>query len=276
MKVYIIGAGPGDPDLITVKGARLIETCPVVLYTGSLVPKAVIARASKEADVKDSAGMTLDEIVAIVADAHSKGQDVARVHTGDPSIYGSTAEQLRRFDQLGIPYEIVPGVSSFTAAAAVLAKELTLPEISQTIIVTRAEGRTPMPEKEKLTTLAQSGATLVLFLSILHIRKIVKELIPFYGADCPVAIVQRATWPDQKVVTGTLQNIAEKASEAKIYATAIIFVGRVMDCHDFADSRLYAPDFSHRFRRAKKPKSDTSSTETDGAEPTKSTSSNDV
>ena len=252
MKVYIIGAGPGDPDLITVKGARLIETCPVILYTGSLVPKAVIARASKDALIKDSAGMTLDEIVEIVREAHLKNQDVARVHTGDPSIFGSTAEQLRRFDQLGIHYEIVPGVSSFTAAAAILAKELTLPEISQTIIVTRAEGRTPMPEREKLAVLAQSGATLVLFLSVLHIRKIVEELTPFYGSDCPVAIVQRATWPDQKIVTGTLIDIAKKASEAKIYSTAIIFVGRVMDCHNFADSRLYAPDFTHRYRRAKK------------------------
>jgi precorrin-4/cobalt-precorrin-4 C11-methyltransferase len=255
MKVYIIGAGPGDPDLISVKGARLIATCPVVLYTGSLVPKEVVARASPDAIVKDSASMTLDEIIAMIVDARDKNLDVARVHTGDPSIFGSTAEQIRRFEKLGIEWEIIPGISSFTAAAAALGKELTLPEISQTIIITRAEGRTPMPEKENLTVLAQSGATLCLFLSATLLRKVVEELIPCYGADCPVAIVQRATWPDQKIVRGTLADIAKKASEAKIYSTAIIFVGRVLECEDFPDSRLYSPDFAHRFRRAtQKPK----------------------
>lgn len=250
MKVYIIGAGPGDPDLITVKGARLIETCPVVLYTGSLVPVGVIARASKDALVLDSAKMTLEEIVDVMKTAHEKNQDVARVHTGDPSLFGSTAEQMRKLAEWGIEYEIIPGVSSFNAAAAALGKELTLPEVTQTVIITRAEGRTPVPEKEKLAVLAQSGATLALFLSILHIRKITEELIPFYGTDCPVAVVQRASWPDQKIVLGTLADITAKVKEEKITSTAIIFVGRALDCHDFADSRLYASDFSHRFRKA--------------------------
>ncbi|TGL75815.1 precorrin-4 C(11)-methyltransferase [Leptospira yasudae] len=252
MKVYIIGAGPGDPELITVKGARLVETCPVVLYTGSLVPTAVIERAKKDAIVLDSSNMTLDDILEVILQAKEKNQDVARVHTGDPSIFGSTAEQMRRFDSLNIEYEIVPGVSSFTAAAAVLGKELTLPEVSQTVIITRAEGRTPMPEKERLEILAQSGATLTLFLSVLHIRKIVEQLTPFYGAECPVAVVQRATWPEQKILTGTLGDIAERVKAEKISSTAIIFVGPVLDCHDFADSRLYSADFSHGFRKAKR------------------------
>ncbi len=163
MKVYIIGAGPGDPELITIKGAKLVETCPIILYTGSLVPKAVIKRAKKEAIVLDSSNMTLDEIISIILSAKNNNQDVARVHTGDPSIFGSIAEQIRKLDLLNIQYEIVPGVSSFTAAAAVLGKELTLPEVSQTIIITRIAGRTPVPERERLEILAQSGATLTLF-----------------------------------------------------------------------------------------------------------------
>ena len=252
MKVYIIGAGPGDPELITLKGARLIETCPVVLYTGSLVPSSVIARAGKDALVLDSAKMTLDEIIATIVAAKNNNQDVARVHTGDPSLFGSTAEQMRRLQELGIEYEIIPGVSSFTAAAAALGKELTLPETSQTVIITRAEGRTPVPEKERLEVLAQSGATLVLFLSVLHIRKVAEQLLPFYGADCPVAVVQKASWPDEKIVRATLADISAAIKEAKITQTAIIIVGKVLDCEDFPDSRLYASDFSHRFRKAVK------------------------
>ncbi|MDI7218136.1 precorrin-4 C(11)-methyltransferase [Leptospira santarosai] len=252
MKVYIIGAGPGDPELITVKGARLVETCPVVLYTGSLVPKAVVERAREDAIVLDSSNMVLDDIISVILKAKENDQDVARVHTGDPSIFGSTAEQIRKFDSLNIEYEIIPGVSSFTAAAATLGKELTLPEVSQTVIITRTEGRTPMPEKERLEILAQSGATLILFLSVLHIRKIVERLAPYYGEKCPVAVVQKATWPEQKVIVGTLSDIVEKVKEAKIFSTAIIFVGPVLNCHDFADSKLYSADFSHGFRKAKK------------------------
>ncbi len=251
MKVYIIGAGPGDPELITVKGAKLIERCPIVLYTGSLVPREVIAYASKDARIMDSSSMDLNQIVNILKEAHENNQDLARVHTGDPSIFGSTAEQIRKMEELDIPYEIVPGVSSFVAAAAVLGKELTLPELSQTVIITRAEGRTPMPELEKLSALAQHHATLVLFLSVTHMRKIAEDLIPHYGKDCPVAVVQKATWPDQKIVQGTVEDITEKVRKAKITATALILIGKVLTSKDFANSRLYDPEFTHAFRNAK-------------------------
>jgi len=249
MKVYIIGAGPGDPKLITVRGAELVEQCPVVLYTGSLVPQAVIARARPDARVLDSSSMTLEQIVDVLKEAHAADQDVARVHTGDPSIFGSTAEQMRRLVELGIPYEIIPGVSSFTAAAAVLGKELTLPELSQTVIVTRAEGRTLMPEGEKLEDLARHRATLALFLSAGLIRDVVERLLPSYGPDCPVAVVQKATWPDQKVVRGTLADIGDKVRAERINATAMILVGEVLEAKDFANSRLYDPTFTHRFRK---------------------------
>ena len=251
MKVYIIGAGPGDPKLITIKGAELIERCPIVFYTGSLVPREVIARARPEAKILDSSGMDLDQIVEVLKEAYRNDEDVARVHTGDPSIFGSTAEQIRKMEDLGIPYEIVPGVSSFTAAAAVLGKELTLPELSQTVIVTRAGGRTPMPEKEKLGMLGSHQATMVLFLSVVLIRKIVKELSPHYGEDCPVAVVQKATWPQEKVVLGTLQDIADNVKDAHITETAIIIIGRVLTSRNFANSRLYDPEFTHRFRKGK-------------------------
>ncbi|SMF40121.1 precorrin-4 C(11)-methyltransferase [Pseudobacteriovorax antillogorgiicola] len=250
MKVYIIGAGPGDPELITVKGQKLISTCPVVLYTGSLVPPEVITMASGDAKVLNSAGMTLDEIMTVIQEAADSGHDVARVHTGDPSIFGSTAEQMRRMDRLGISYEIVPGVSSFVAAAAALNKELTLPEISQTVIISRGEGRTPVPSSERLEVLAQSGATLALFLSITLIRKVTRQLIPFYGEDCPVAVVHKASCPEQIIVKGTLKDITKKVTEARITSQSMILIGKVLDTHDFAESRLYAADFSHGYRKA--------------------------
>ena len=248
MKVFIIGAGPGDPELITVRGARLIRECPVVLYTGSLVPKALLAEARPDAKVLDSAGMNLEEIMAVITGARDRGEDVARVHTGDPSIYGSTAEQMRRMRTEGIEYEVVPGVSSFTASAAALGKELTLPELSQTVIVTRMEGRTPMPEGEKLHDLAKHKATLVLFLSITLLGKVCEELIPYYGKDCPVALVHKASMPEQIIITGTLADINEKKREARINSQTIIIVGEVLTSEDFAESRLYAADFQHRFR----------------------------
>jgi precorrin-4/cobalt-precorrin-4 C11-methyltransferase len=251
MKVYIIGAGPGDPKLLTIRGAELIEACPIVFYTGSLVPREVIARARPDARVLDSSAMDLEQIVEIFKEAKANNHDVARVHTGDPSIFGSVAEQIRKLEELDIPYEIVPGVSAMMAAAAVLGKELTLPELSQTVIVTRCEGRTPMPEKERLTELARHEATLVLFLSAILIRKVVKELSPHYGEDCPVAVVQKATWPDQKIVRGTLKDIAGKMQEEGIRSTAIIIIGRVLASKDFANSRLYAPEFSHGFREGR-------------------------
>ncbi|MDR4504346.1 MAG: precorrin-4 C(11)-methyltransferase [Candidatus Scalindua sp.] len=248
MKVYIIGAGPGDPKLITVRGAELIEQCPVVLYTGSLVSKAVIARADKNAKVLNSASMNLDEIMDVFIKAKADNHDVARVHTGDPSIFGSTAEQMRRMQEEGIDYEIIPGVSSFVASAAVLGKELTLPELSQTVIISRCEGRTSVPEKEKLSMLAKHQSTLVLFLSATLIHKVVDELSPHYGKDCPVAVVHRATWPNQLIVRGTLNDIADKIKQTKIKSTAIIIVGRVLTSTDFVDSKLYSPEFTHGFR----------------------------
>ncbi len=252
MRVYIIGAGPGDPDLITVRGAALIARCPVVLYTGSLVPREIIARARPDARVLDSASMTLDEMVAVLREAHDADEDVARVHTGDPSIFGSTAEQMRRMDELGIDYEIVPGVSSFTAAAAALGRELTLPELSQTVILTRIEGRTPMPPLEKLEDLARHQATLCIFLSITLLREVSAALTPAYGADCPVAVVHKASCPDQQIVLGTLADIRDKVRAAGIKSQSMIVVGRVLTSTDFANSKLYDPEFSHRFRRGVK------------------------
>jgi precorrin-4/cobalt-precorrin-4 C11-methyltransferase len=251
MKVYIIGAGPGDPKLLTIRAAELISNCPVVLYTGSLVPREAIASARRDARVLDSSGMTLDEIIDEIVRARGSDLDVARVHTGDPSVFGSTAEQMRRLAQLGIPYEIVPGVSSFTAAAAVLGRELTLPELSQTVILTRAEGRTPTPEREKLRDLGRHQATLALFLSITLLREVTESLIPEYGADCPVAVVHKATCPDQKILWGTLSDIVVRVREAGIKSQSMVLIGRVLTSDDFAESRLYAADFSHGYRRSR-------------------------
>jgi precorrin-4/cobalt-precorrin-4 C11-methyltransferase len=252
MRVYIIGAGPGDPKLLTLRGAELIAACPVVLYTGSLVPVEVVGMARKDAQVLDSSGMTLDEIMNVLVAARAADHDVARVHTGDPSIFGSTAEQMRRMQEEGIPYEIIPGVSSFTAAAAALGRELTLPELSQTVILTRAEGRTPMPDGEKLVDLARHGATIALFLSITLLKEVVADLIPSYGPDCPIAVVHKASCPDQVIVMGTLETIAARVKEAAIHSQAMILVGRVLTATDFANSRLYDPEFSHGFRKAKR------------------------
>lgn len=249
MRVYIIGAGPGDPKLLTLRGAELIASCPVVLYTGSLVPKEVIACARPAAKVVDSSGMTLEQIIDLIVNARDADEDVARVHTGDPMIFGSTAEQIRRLVELDIPYEIIPGVSSFTAAAAALGRELTLPELSQTVILTRAEGRTTMPAGEKLEDLARHQATLALFLSITLLKEVTRSLIPSYGADCPVAVVHKASWPDQVIVTGTLSDIEGKVRAAKLNSTSMVLVGRVLTAAEFANSRLYDPEFTHRFRK---------------------------
>jgi precorrin-4/cobalt-precorrin-4 C11-methyltransferase len=195
--------------------------------------------------------MTLDEIVAVMVSARERDEDVARVHTGDPVLFGSIAEQIRCLDELGIPWEIVPGVSSFTAAAAALGRELTLPEVSQTVILTRAPGRTPMPAGEELEELARHRATLALFLSVNLLEDVSRALVPSYGADCPVAVVHKATWPEQTIVTGTLSDIRGKVRAAGVRSQAMILVGRVLTATDFANSRLYDPDFSHGFRRAR-------------------------
>jgi precorrin-4/cobalt-precorrin-4 C11-methyltransferase len=248
--VHFIGAGPGAPDLITVRGQRLIAACPVCLYAGSLVPREVVAGAPAGARVLDTAGMTLDQMIAEMAAAHGAGQDVARVHTGDPSLYGAIAEQMRRLDRLGIPYDVTPGVPAYCGAAAALRRELTLPGVSQTIILTRTTRRTSaMPPGEDLATLGATGATLAIHLSIGNIEAVVADLRPGRGADCPVAVVYRATWPDQRILTGTLADIADKVRAAGISRTALILVGRVLDTDSFPDSLLYDPAFSHLTRQ---------------------------
>lgn len=249
MTVYFIGAGPGAPDLITVRGLKLIQKCPVCLYAGSLVPESTVAEAPEGALVKDTAPMHLDEIIADIKEAHDKGQDVARVHSGDPSIYGAIAEQIRRLDDLEIPYVVVPGVPAFAAAAAALGTELTVPGIAQTIILTRtAMKSSSMPEGESLDKLGASGATLAIHLSVRNIPQIERDLIPHYGEDCPAVVAYRVGWPDQSFIRGTLSTIRQKVREAKITRTALILVGPAMGAKGFEDSKLYDADFSHVLR----------------------------
>ncbi|SAL75795.1 precorrin-4 C(11)-methyltransferase [Caballeronia choica] len=238
MTVYFIGAGPGDPELITVKGQRLIRSCPVILFAGSLVPEAVLS-GHRAMRVVNTAELDLDAIVALLQDAHANGQDVARVHSGDPSLYGAIGEQIRRLNALAIPYEIVPGVTAAAASAATLGCELTLPGISQTVILTRYATRTSMPDGEQLADLARHRATMAIHLGVRHIERIVGDLLPHYGADCPVAVVFRASWPDEEKVLGTLADIAAKVQSKGIERTALIVVGRVLDAEGFADSSLY-------------------------------------
>ncbi len=249
MTVYFIGAGPGAADLLTLRAAKVISRCPVCLYAGSLVPKEVIARAPVDARVIDTASMTLEEIIAEIERAHAAGHDVARVHSGDPSIYGAIAEQMRALDDRGITCEIIPGVPAFAAAAAALKTELTAPGISQSIIITRLSGKaTPVPEAERLEELAKARATLVLHLSIRRIREVARICAPHYGAECPVAVVYRASWPDERVITGTLADIAEKVRAAKITRTALIIVGHVLAPDDGERSGLYDPAHAHLLR----------------------------
>lgn len=253
MTVHFIGAGPGDPDLITVKGRRLIERCPVCLYAGSLVPEAVVACAPEGARVLDTAPMTLDEILAEIEAAHGQGLDVARVHSGDPSLYGAIAEQIRRLKALAIPYEITPGVSAYAAAAAAMGQELTIPELAQTVILTRtAMKSSSMPAGEDLETLGRSGATLVIHLSVRNLLEIERRLAPLYGPDCPVVVAYRVGWPDQRLLRGTLSDIRDKVRAAKITRTALIFVGRALAEAAFPDSALYDAAHVHVLRPKKK------------------------
>jgi precorrin-4/cobalt-precorrin-4 C11-methyltransferase len=249
MTVYFIGAGPGAPDLITLRGQRLIERCPVCLYAGSLVPTEIVAAAPAGAQVRDTAPMHLDEIVAEMAAAHARGEDVARVHSGDPSIYGAVAEQMRRLDALEIPYEVVPGVPAFAGAAARLATELTLPGFSQTVILTRTSGKaSAVPDNERLELLGASQATLAIHLSIRNLAYVETALTPHYGADCPVVIIYRATWPDEEVIVTTLADMRARVREEKITRTALIFVGQVFGAAHFRDSSLYDAHFAHVLR----------------------------
>lgn len=252
MKVYFIGAGPGDPELMTMKGSRILKSCPIVMYAGSLIPRQMLQDVEDSAElILDTANINLDEMEQYFVKARDEDKDIARLHSGDPSLYGATGEQMRRLEALGIDYEVIPGVSATAASAAYLKKELTLSGVTQTIIMTRYEGKTPFPERERLPQLAKSGATLAIHLGITRIRKIVEELIPHYGADCPAAVCYRTSWPDQDKVTGTLSDIADKVEEKGFKLTALILVGHVLDAEDFADSHLYSKDQPNIYRKRK-------------------------
>ncbi|RBQ17753.1 precorrin-4 C(11)-methyltransferase [Spongiactinospora rosea] len=241
MTVYFIGAGPGAADLITLRGLRRLEACPVCLYAGSLVPVELLDACPPGAKLVDTANLTLDEITAEFVAAHRDGLDVARLHSGDPSVFSAVAEQMRRLEAYGVPYEVVPGVPAFAAAAAALGRELTVPGVGQTVILTRTAARaTPMPEGEDLPTLAASRSTMVLHLAVQRIEAVVADLLPGYGPDCPVAVVARASRDDEEIVRGTLADIAAKVRDAGIKRTAVIIVGRVLAAAEFPGSHLYS------------------------------------
>ena len=249
MTVHFIGAGPGAPDLITVRGRDLIASCPVCLYAGSIVPRAMLDWCPPDARLVDTAPLSLDAITAEFAAAAQAGQDVARLHSGDLALWSAVAEQMRRLDALGLDYTLTPGVPAFSAAAAALGRELTLPGVAQSLVLTRISGRaSPMPQGETLENFAISGATIALHLAIHALDRVVEELTPFYGADCPVAVVAHASWPEQRVVRGTLSSIAAQLADDPITRTAIIFVGPTLSADGFSDSALYSPDYPRRFR----------------------------
>lgn len=255
MTVYFIGAGPGDPELLTRKAERLIRECPVCLYAGSLVPPEVVSCAPEGARVLDTAPMTLEDTHAEILAANQVGQNVARVHSGDPSLYGAIAEQIRLLRRDGIDYQIVPGVPAYAAAAAALGQELTIPEIAQSIVLTRVSMKsTSMPEHETLENFARTRATLAIHLGVRNLRHIERVLSPYYGADCPVVIAYRVGWPDQMILRGTLSDIQRKVRDAKITRTALVLVGAALgDCDEFTDSALYNPEVPHVLRpRARK------------------------
>jgi len=253
MTVHFIGAGPGAHDLITIRGRDLISKCEVCLYAGSLVPKELVDYAPDGALIVDTAPMNLDEIIKQIVKANNEGKDVSRVHSGDPSIYGAIAEQMRLLEELQILYTVTPGVSAYSAAAAALKQELTLPDISQTIIATRtAMHSSEMPKGEELENIAKIGGTLAIHLSIRNLKFVQDSLIPFYGEDCPVVVAYRVSWPDQKFIRGTLSDIRKKVRKTKISRTALIMVGRVFDNKYFSNSLLYNPKHSHILRPKKK------------------------
>ncbi|HEV3164100.1 MAG TPA: precorrin-4 C(11)-methyltransferase [Isosphaeraceae bacterium] len=247
--VHFIGAGPGDPDLITVRGRTLIERCRVCLFAGSLVPRAVVAFAPKDALVRNTASMHLDQIVTLMDEATARGDDVARVHSGDPSLYGAIAEQMRKLDELGIPYDVIPGVSAFQAAAAALKIELTPAGKNQTLILTRAPGRTGLPGHEDLSALASHQTGLCLFLSAAQMPAVVEALLPHYGPDAPVVVAHRVTWPDQQILRCTLADVAQVMAEADITLTALVLIGPMLDATPATESHLYERSYSHLFRK---------------------------
>lgn len=248
MTVHFIGAGPGAADLLTLRGRDLIASCPVCLYAGSLVPEAILAHCPPRARIVNTAPMSLDEIIAEIEGAHKEGLDVARLHSGDLAIWSAMGEQVRRLRAINIPFTITPGVPAFAAAAAALESELTLPGISQSVVLTRTAGRaSAMPEGETLAAFAATGAVLAIHLSVHVLDRVVAELTPHYGPECPIAVVWRASWPEQRIVQATLATICG-ALEAELERTALILVGRTLAASDFADSRLYAGDYDRRYR----------------------------
>lgn len=248
MTVHFIGAGPGAPDLITLRGRDLIASCPVCLYAGSLVPEAILGHCPEGTRIVNTASMDLDAIMAEITAAHSRGQDVARLHSGDLSVWSAMGEQLRRIKAAGIPFTVTPGVPSFSAAAAALGAELTLPGISQSVVLTRTPGRaSSMPPGETLRNFAATGSTLAIHLSIGNLDQVIEDLVPAYGADCPVAVVYRASWPDQQIIHATLDTLKTAMSDG-ISRTALILVGRVIGAEGFDESCLYAPDYDRRYR----------------------------
>jgi precorrin-4/cobalt-precorrin-4 C11-methyltransferase len=249
MTIHFIGAGPGAADLITVRGRELLGRCPVCLFAGSLVPSELLAHCPPGAKLIDSASMTLDQIEAECVAAHASGWDVARLHSGDLSIFSALAEQIRRLQRLGIPYTLTPGVPSFAAAAALLGRELTVPGLVQSVVLTRVPGRASrMPESERIASFAATGATLAIHLGIHAIDSIVRELTPHYGSECPVAVVMRASWPDERVVRGTLGDIQAKLAATPMERTALVLVGHALAAETFDESALYSADYVRRFR----------------------------
>ncbi len=250
-QVHIVGAGPGDPELITRKGYRLVQEADVVIYAGSLVNPAILEACKEGCEIHNSASMSLDDVLAVTKASVAEGKTVVRLHTGDPAIYGAIQEQMDALKEMGITYDVTPGVSSFLATAAALQQEYTLPNVTQTVIITRMEGRTPMPEKEKLSMLASHGATMCIFLSVQMIDKVAAELIEGgYDKTTPVAIVVKASWPDQRIIRGTLETIADVVAEGGVIRQAMIVVSRVLDT-DYELSKLYDKGFAHMYRDAK-------------------------
>lgn len=246
--VHFIGAGPGDPELLTIKGKRFIDSADVIIYAGSLVNEKILADRKESAQVYNSAYMTLSEVIGVMKEAVAKGQSVARVHTGDPSIYGAIREQMDALDDLGISYEVIPGVSSFLAAAASMKKEYTLPGVSQTVILSRIEGRTPVPEKEKILSLAKHHATMIIFLSVGKIEVLVHLMSESYEKDTPVAVVYKASWPEETIIYGTLETIADKVKAAGITKTALVVVGDFLG-DKYELSKLYDQNFETEYRK---------------------------
>ena len=248
--VYFIGAGPGDPELLTIKGKKIIDSADVIIYAGSLVNREVLKDIKSGAKVYNSATMHLEEVIEVMKEAEKKNLMTARVHTGDPAIFGAHREQMDALEREGIEFCVIPGVSSFVAAAATLKKEYTLPEVTQSIILTRMEGRTPMPEKESIEAFAKHQATMVIFLSANRIEELVEQLQTSYPVDTPIALVYKASWPEEKIIQGNLGNIAELVRKANITKTGLIVVGRFLG-DQYALSKLYDKHFSHEYREAK-------------------------